>query len=78
MAQSSIYCVVEVWEAGTDTEDCEKEYLVNFSDYGTKEWLTKLLVWGLMNKREVLIKPATQVEMSSMRMFIPRDNAEVA
>ena len=76
MAQSSIYCVVEVWEAGTDTEDCEKEYLVNFSDYGTKEWLTKLLVWALMNTREVLIKPATQVEMTSMRMFIPRDNVE--
>ncbi len=74
MAQSSIYCVVEVWEAGNDSEDMEKDYLVNFSDYTTKEWLTKLLVWGLMNKREILIKPATQVEMSSMRMFVPKDN----
>lgn len=74
MAQSSIYCVVEVWEAGEDAEDFEKDYLVNFSDYTTKEWLTKLLVWALMNKREVLIKPATQHEMSSMRMFVPKDN----
>ena len=74
MAQSSIYCVVEVWETG-DVEDCEKEYLVCFSEPVTKEWLTKILVWALMNHREVLIKPATQVEMSSMRMFFPKDNA---
>ncbi len=74
MAQSSIYSVVEVWASGDDTEDFEKDYLVNFSDYTTKEWLTKLLVWALMNKREVLIKPATQVEMSSMRMFVPKDS----
>jgi hypothetical protein len=73
MAQSSIYCVVEVWESG-DNDDFEKDYLVNFSDYTTKEWLTKLLVWALMNRREVLIKPATQVEMTSMRMFVPKDS----
>lgn len=68
----SIYCVVEVWEAGNDLE-AEKEYLVNFSDYKTKEWLTRLMVWALTNTREVLIKPATEAEMSSMKMFVPKD-----
>lgn len=70
MVNVSIYCIVEVWES----EDVvEKEYLVNFSDFKTKEWLTRLLVWGLMNKREILIKPATEDEMSSMKMFVPKD-----
>jgi hypothetical protein len=73
--QISIYCLVEVWE--TDDE-VEKEYLVNFSDFKTKEWLTKLLVWALSNKREVLIKPATEAELSSMKMFVPRDKEKVA
>ena len=68
MSSVSIYAVVEVWE---DDDTVEKEYLVNFSDYKVKEWLTRLLVWGLMNKKEVLIKPATEVEMNSMRMFVP-------
>ena len=68
----SIYCIVEVW---TDDDNVEKEYLVNYSDYKTKEWLTKLLVWGLMNKREILIKPATQTELTSMKMFVPKTAA---
>lgn len=70
MSQVAIYALVEVW---MKEDDIEKEYLVNFSDYKTKEWLEKLLVWGLMNEREILIKPATEAEMSSMRMFVPRD-----
>jgi hypothetical protein len=77
MSHASIYCIVEVWEQGED-HDVDKEYLVNFSDFGTKEWLTKLLVWGLMNKREILIKPASQAEMSSMKMFVPRSGAAVS
>ncbi len=76
MAHASIYCIVEVWEEG-ENDEVEKEYLVNFSDSLTKEWLTKLLVWGLMNKKEILIKPAGQVEMSSMRMFVPKSGAAV-
>lgn len=70
MAQVSIYALVEVW---TKEDEVEKEYLVNFSDYKTKEWLERLMVWGLMNDREILIKPATDAEMSSMRMFVPKD-----
>lgn len=76
MASASIYCIVEVWEQD-ENDEVEKEYLVNFSDSLTKEWLTKLLVWGLMNKKEILIKPASQHEMSSMRMFVPRSGAAV-
>lgn len=75
MVTSSIYCVVEVWEAGSDSADVEKEYLVNFSDYTTKEWLTKLLVWGLTNKKEILIKPASSEDMDSMKMFVPKTKA---
>lgn len=77
MAHASIYCIVEVWEENEDV-DVEKEYLVNFSDYVTKEWLTKLLVWGLTNRKEILIKAASSDQMSSMRMFVPRSNTEVA
>lgn len=73
----SIYCIVEVWEPDNDL-DAEKEYLVNFSDHQTKEWLTRLMVWALTNTREVLIKPATEAEMSSMRMFVPREKERVA
>lgn len=73
MVNVSIYCMVEIW-SDEDQNAAEKEYLVNFSDYKTKEWLTRLLVWGLMNKREVVIKPATEEEMSSMKMFIPKDH----
>src|SRR5690606_34544771 len=40
MVNTSIYCMVEVW---VDDQEIEKEYLVNFSDYKTKEWLTRLL-----------------------------------
>lgn len=76
MAFASIYCIVEVWEQD-ENDEVEKEYLVNFSDSLTKEWLTKLLVWGLMNKKEILIKPAGQHEMSSMRMFVPKSGAAV-
>ncbi|HEX9429619.1 MAG TPA: hypothetical protein VF944_04510 [Candidatus Bathyarchaeia archaeon] len=76
MANVSIYCIVEVWESPDDV-DVEKEYLVNFSDFTTKEWLTRLMVWALMNKREILIKPATELEMSSMRMFVPKDKVGV-
>jgi hypothetical protein len=70
MITTSIYCVVEVWE---NEEDFEKEYLVNYSDFKTKEWLTKTLVWALMNQREVVIKPATTEQMNTMRMFVPKD-----
>lgn len=70
MANMSIYALVEVW---VDDDEVEKEYLVNFSDFKTKEWLTRLLVWALMNKRQVLLKPATEHEMNNMRMFIPKD-----
>lgn len=74
MVATSIYCIVEVWEEDNNAEP-EKDYLVNFSDFKTKEWLTKLLVWALMNKREVLIKAATQAEMDSMKMFVPKDRS---
>lgn len=70
MANVSIYALVEVW---VDDDEVEKEYLINFSDYKTKDWLTRLLVWALMNKRQVLLKPATEHEMNSMRMFVPKD-----
>lgn len=76
MINASIYCTVEVWETG-ENDVVEKEYLVNFSDFTTKEWLTKLLVWALMNKREVMIKAATPDEMTSMRMFMPKPKDEV-
>lgn len=69
MVNTSIYSVVEVWL----DEKLEKEYLVNYSDFKTKEWLTRLLVWALMNKHEVLIKPAGETEMNSMKMFVPKD-----
>lgn len=70
MVNVSIYCMVEVW---VDQDEVEKEYLVNFSDFKTKEWLTRLLVWALMNKREVLLKAASEEEMSSKKMFVPKD-----
>ena len=70
MVNTSIYCMVEVW---VDDQEIEKEYLVNFSDFKTKEWLTRLLVWALMNRREVLLKPATEAEMASKKMFVPKD-----
>lgn len=71
MVNVSIYCIVEIWTKDSEDE-VEKEYLVNFSDYKTKEWLTRLMVWALMNEREILIKPASEKEMSSMRMFVPK------
>lgn len=68
----SIYCLVEVWESDNEI-DAEKEYLINFSDFKTKEWLTRLMVWALTNQREVVIKPATEGMMSSMKMFVPKE-----
>lgn len=73
MVNISIYCLVEVW---MEDETVEHEYLINFSDFKTKEWLTRLLVWGLMNKREILLKPASESVMSSMKMFVPKERAE--
>lgn len=73
MVSISIYCIVEVWD---EDEETEKEYLVNFSDFKTKEWLTRLLVWGLMNKKQVHISPATEHAMATMKMFIPKDRVE--
>lgn len=73
MTSMSIYCIVEVWEQDAEDEP-ERSYLTNFSDFKTKEWLTRLLVWGLSNKRELIIKPASPEEMTSMRMFVPRDS----
>lgn len=70
MVSASIYCVVEVW---TSDDELEKDYLVNYSDHNTKEWLTRLLVWGLMNSREILIKAATEAEMTSKKMFMPKE-----
>ena len=75
MVNVSIYCMVEVW---LNKDEVEREYLVNYSDFKTKEWLTKLLVWALMNQREVLLKPATEAEIASVRMFVPRDKEKVA
>ena len=73
----SIYCIVEVWEADNEL-DTEKEYLVNFSDYKTKEWLVRLMVWALTNQREVVIKPASEAAMASMKMFVPKDKVVAA
>lgn len=73
MVSISIYCIVEVWD---EDEETEKEYLVNFSDFKTKEWLTRLLVWGLMNKKQVHISPATEHAMATMKMFIPKERVE--
>jgi hypothetical protein len=70
--KASIYCTVEVF-LEDDSDVPEKEYLINFSDGPTKEWLTRLMVWALMNKREVLLKPAGEAEMNSMKMFLPKD-----
>jgi hypothetical protein len=70
MTTTSIYCVIEVWE---DDQEVEKEYLINFSDYKTKEWLIRLQVWAMSNKREILMKPAGEEEMANMKMFIPKD-----
>jgi hypothetical protein len=70
MVNVSIYCLVEVW---LDDDTVEKEYLVNYSDFKTKEWLTRLCVWALMNKREILLKAATEHEMGTMKMFVPKD-----
>lgn len=64
----SIFALVEVFQ---EDEEFEKEFLVNYSDYDTKEWLIKTLVWSLMNKREVVIKPATEEDMKK-RLFTPR------
>jgi len=72
MINASIYCMVEVW---LNEDEVEREYLVNYSDFKTKEWLTKLLVWALMNQREVLLKPATEAEIASVRMFVPEEDA---
>lgn len=73
MTVVSIYCIVEVWD---EDEETEKEYLVNFSDFKTKEWLTRLMVWALMNKKQVLVRPATEQAMATMRMFIPKDKSD--
>lgn len=70
MVSVTIYALVEVW---VDEDEPEKEYLINYSDYKTKEWLTKLLVWGLMNKREISIRAATEAELTHMRMFTPKE-----
>lgn len=71
MVSVSIHCIVEVYEV--DQDDPEKKYLVNFSDFKTKEWLIRLLVWGLMNKREIVLSPATEADMASMKVFIPKE-----
>lgn len=72
MVNVTIYAVVEVWEEG-ESQEAEREYLVNFSDFKTKEWLTRLMVWALMNGREVHVMPATEAQLSSMKMFVPKD-----
>lgn len=72
MANVSIYAVVEVWEGD---DEVEKEYLINFSDFKTKEWLTRLMVWALMNKREIVLKPANDEDMGSMPMFTPKEKS---
>lgn len=73
MVNVSIYAHVEVWL----DDEVEKEYLINFSDYKTKEWLMRLQVWALMNEREILIKPSTPEVMASLKMFIPKEKLAV-
>lgn len=72
MVNVTIYSMVEVWEVGEQNEP-EKEYLVNFSDYATKEWLMRLMVWALLNQREVHVMPATEHQLTTVRMFVPKD-----
>jgi len=74
MITMSIYCLVEVW---VDDDEVEKEYFVNFSDHRIKEWLIRLMVWALMNKREIVIRPATEQDASTMKMFVPKDKERV-
>jgi hypothetical protein len=74
MITMSIYCLVEVW---VDDDEVEKEYFVNFSDHRIKVWLTRLMVWALMNKREIVIRPATEQDASTMKMFVPKDKERV-
>lgn len=69
MSTMAIFSLVEVF---LEDEELEKDYLVNYSDFAVKEWLIKMLVWALMNKREVVIKPATEEDMNTRRVFNPK------
>ncbi len=66
--QSSIYAIVAVI---AENDVCEREFLINYSHYETKLWLTRTLVWCLLNSRTLTIEEATEDDLKNRKLFIP-------
>lgn len=73
--QSSIYTIVTII---TEDDETEREFLVNYSHYETKLWLTRTIVWCVLNQRTLQIELATEEDIRSRKQFIPTSKEEVA
>ncbi len=49
-----------------------REFLINYSHHDTKVWLTKTLIWGLMNERQINVARATARDIETKQLFTPR------
>jgi hypothetical protein len=64
--------VVVVVSPGRDGERHDLEYLVNYSDWPVKDWLTKTTVWAATNSRTLTLRGATDDDLRSRRQFRPK------
>lgn len=69
--QATLFSVVKISGEGAP----DREFLVNFSNHETKVWLTKTMIWGLMNGKTVSITRASQRDTESRQLFIPQQEA---
>ncbi len=78
MGKSSIFCIVTI----VDEDDKEeKQFLVNYSAYDVKTWLTRTTVWALTNKKTLVLEEASAEDLKTMEMFVPnpeRNKSSVA
>lgn len=65
--------VVVVVSPGRDGDPRDLEYLVNYSEWPIKDWLTKTTVWAMTNGRSVSMRAADQHDLDSRRRFWPRN-----
>lgn len=65
--------VVVVVSPGRDGDSRDLEYLVNYSEWPIKDWLTKTTVWALTNGRSVAMRAADQQDLDSRRRFWPKN-----
>ncbi len=68
-SREPIYMMVKV----LDKKDIQTQYLVDFSYFNTKTWLINTLVWATHQGKTITVRAATDNEIDTCRMFIPKD-----